>query len=148
MEIQRDPIYERLFRIYTDANRELLLQVQSIVAPHAEALAEHFYSHLLAIEEARQFLDHQMVSERLHRSMAKWIQALFLPCDEASVEEHIKWQQKVGDVHARINVPMKLVNHGMRLLKSEMGRLLEDVDEALYQAKNQGKNTFYIKQAG
>jgi diguanylate cyclase len=130
IEIHKNKTYERLFRIYTDPNRDLLLSVQKIISPNAEFLADYFYQNMLEIEESGQFLNHNVVSERLHRSMAAWIKSLFLPSDEMSVAEHMKWQQKVGDVHARINIPMKLVNYGIRLLKNEMERLLRESDLA------------------
>jgi len=128
-DIKRDDVSERLFRIYADTNRDLLKSVQGIVAPNAAYLAEYFYTQLLAINESAPYLSHSVVSERLHRSMTEWIKSLFLPSDERSVAEHMKWQQAVGDVHARINVPMRLVNHGIRLLKAEISRLIAETDQ-------------------
>jgi diguanylate cyclase len=125
IEILRDKTTDRLFKIYTSANTELIAQIQSIIAPNAVELADYFYTNLMAIEDSHSFLNHEIVSARLHRSMAEWIKSLFLPSDERTVAEHVKWQQIVGDVHARVNVPMKLVNHGIRLLKVEMGDLIK-----------------------
>ncbi len=123
-EFTEDKVSERLFRIYTKSNRDLLITIQNIVTPNATNLANVFYTHMLEISESEPFLNHQVVSERLHRSMTKWIETLFLPSDERSVVEHMKWQQVVGDVHARINIPMRLVNHGIRLLKGEIAALI------------------------
>ena len=124
-EFHRDKVTERLFKIYTTSNTELLAQIQGIISSNAVELADYFYTNLLTIDESHPFLNHKIVSERLHRSMEEWIRSLFLPSDERSVIEHMKWQRIVGDVHARVNVPMKLVNHGIRLLKTEMGELIK-----------------------
>lgn len=124
----RDQVFERLFRIYTNSNRDLLISIQKIVAPQAVSLAAFFYDQMLELDETGPFLNHQVVSDRLHRSMTKWIETLFLPNDERSVADHMKWQSVVGDVHARINVPMRLVNHGIRLLKQEIGGLIMKAD--------------------
>ena len=122
----RSQINDRLYRIYTQSNNDLLNQIQKIISPNAAMLADYFYTCMLEIDESDPYLNHDLVSERLHRSMAEWIKSLFLPSDERSVEEHMKWQQVVGDVHARVNVPMKLVNHGIRLIKGEITNLIKD----------------------
>lgn len=123
-----DQVSERLYRIYTDTDRELLLSMHAVIAPHAESLAGIFYDSLLQIEDTHQFLNHKVVSERLHNSMTRWIESLFLPDDTRSVVEHIRWQRTVGHVHARIDIPLRYVNYGVRLLKQEMVRLITGAD--------------------
>ena len=125
-DIQADAISERLYKIYTESNRELLETVQNIITPKSTKLANCFYDNLLLIKETHLYLDHHLVSERLHRSMAEWIESLFLPHNKSLVTEHIKWQQKIGDVHARIGIPLRLVNYGVRLLKTEMVNLIKE----------------------
>ncbi len=127
-EFAQSKVNERLYQIYTSDNRKLLVEIQEIINPNAVDLANYFYTNLMGINESHQFLDHELVSKRLHQSMKEWIQSLFLPSDERSVAEHMKWQRTVGDVHARVNVPMRLVNHGIRLLKSKMGNLIVEAD--------------------
>ncbi len=126
LEIKRDEVTDRLFTIYSARNKQLLKAIQEIISPQAAELADYFYINLLAIDESLPYLNHEIVSERLHRSMGEWIKSLFLPSDERSVSEHMKWQRIIGDVHARVNVPMRLVNHGIRLLKDKMGELLKE----------------------
>lgn len=117
-------VYGRLFEIYSEPNQTLLRAVETIISPNAEYLANFFYANLLDISESAPFLDHRLVSERLRDSLANWVRSLFLPTDDASVRQHIQSQQTIGDVHARINVPMRLVNHGFRIIKDEIARIL------------------------
>ncbi len=126
--VERDEISERLFKIYTEPNAQLLKQVENLVSPNAYELAGYFYNSLLQISESKPYLNHKIVSERLHESLAQWLQDLFGPDDQAAVVNHIKRQRVIGQVHARINVPIKLVNHGIRLLKDKIGDILLESD--------------------
>lgn len=128
LPMDRDQISSRLYRIYTGENEDLLRLIREVITPNAPQLARDFYTQMLAIEESAPFLNHELVAGRLHGSMTKWIESLFLPSDERSVAEHMKWQEQVGDVHARINVPLRLVNHGIRLLKEGIARLILEAD--------------------
>jgi len=118
-------LVDRLNDIYADENRDLLSLVQGLVTPEADELAKKFYENLLQIKESHPYLDHKVVNTRLRRSMTMWLQDLFLSKDLRSVPEQIKRQQVIGDVHARIHVPMRLVNHGFRFLKGEIAKLIK-----------------------
>ncbi|MGD8458413.1 MAG: GGDEF domain-containing protein [Anaerolineales bacterium] len=120
----RDEITDRLFAIYDEENTPSLSALREMMAPEADRLSHNFYDSMLGITEAGFFLNHSLVSERLHKSLANWIRELFQPVAKLSVAEHIKAQKTVGDVHARINVPMRLVNHGIRLIKWEMDEII------------------------
>ena len=69
---------------------------------------------MLADDKASAMLDHQVVNQRLHASMTRWLIGLFAP--ESTFEQTIAVQQRTGEVHARIGVPMDLVTSGARLL--------------------------------
>lgn len=128
-DFQRDQVSDQLYRSYLETDPALLQHVQTVITPHAAALAGLFYARMLENPESKPYLNYQIVSERLHRSMTLWITELFLPSSAPAVADYMKRQRLVGEVHARINVPMKLVNHGIRLLKTEMGRLLAAPDQ-------------------
>ena len=92
------------------------LEVAAIVQRHVHSLASAFYDTLLREERARQFLSHDVVAQRLHGSMQRWLATMFsatLP-DVAAV---VQLQQHVGQVHARIQLPITLVSRGARILK-------------------------------
>ena len=90
--------------------------ISEIIRQHAAELAHMFYQNMLADSEARQFLDHDLVNQRLHASMQRWLEELFSagPQDPKEIYKH---QCHVGEVHARIQVPLSLVMHGARMLK-------------------------------
>ncbi|MDP2693895.1 MAG: diguanylate cyclase [Gallionella sp.] len=99
--------------------------VGEIVRQQAAALADLFYRDMLADEEAGTFLDNELVNERLHASMQRWLCELFSegPQEPEAIYMH---QCHVGEVHARIQVPIALVMRGARILKHAIhGHLVE-----------------------
>lgn len=54
--------------------------------------------------------------------MMRWLETLFCCETEAAFENAIAMQRKVGEVHARADIPVNLVARGMRLLKRQIQR--------------------------
>lgn len=106
--------------------------VSEIVQQRAAELADMFYNNLLADDEAKAFIDHELVSQRLHASMQRWLLELFSaePQDPEVIYQH---QCMIGEVHARIRIPISLVMHGARMLKHAIHGHL--VDSALERAE-------------
>lgn len=96
-------------------------RIAELVRRHGAALAEAFYEAMLAHPQAQVFLDARVVHERLHASMQRWLTELFLPRPASELPAVVAHQRHVGEVHARIQLPMHLVARGARFLK---GRLL------------------------
>lgn len=94
--------------------RQVALTVQSA----AQQLSDRFYDQMLADVQAGRFLDHAVVNQRLHASMIRWLRGLFEP--DTPLSQTLAMQQRTGEVHARIGVPMELVNSGARMLKREI----------------------------
>lgn len=101
--------------------RKLLAQV---VRRHADALVHAFYANLLEDPEAAPSLSHELVTERLSRSMQRWLTGLFCADTAEEVVAAMALQRKVGEVHARIHIPMHLVIRGTRVLKAELAAAL------------------------
>lgn len=82
----------------------------------AALLADAFYATMEVHPQAAPFLTNGVVHDRLHASMMRWVQEIYCdpPQDAATVVAH---QRHVGDVHARIHLPIHLVARGARLLK-------------------------------
>ncbi|WP_312814367.1 GGDEF domain-containing protein [Brevundimonas sp.] len=101
--------------------------LRSLSQANAADLADRFYTTLLTDEEAQTFLSSSLVEERLKASLMKWVQDIFRQEGEqkAIFEEH---QRKIGEVHARIKVPLRLVMHGASVLKSRMSELVLESD--------------------
>lgn len=104
--------------------------VQSIVHAQAHDLADAFYSVMLRDSQALQFLNHDQVKTRLRASMVHWLQTLFADNASEQAQAIYAHQTKIGDVHARIEIPVSLVLKGARALQKHFYNLLDD-DQAL-----------------
>ncbi|HAT6803336.1 TPA: diguanylate cyclase [Citrobacter freundii] len=83
---------------------------------HAVSLSEAFYAIVLADPEAEVFLSNEQVEKQLKLALERWIEKV-LSCSPEQVEHMITAQQHVGEVHARIGIPVQLVEMGARTLK-------------------------------
>ncbi|WP_027854496.1 diguanylate cyclase [Marinobacterium litorale] len=109
---------------------ELHQFVEQCAQAHKETLATYFYQQMLADRDAATFLSHEQVKTRLHGSMQRWIVGLFQGPETVNVQEVIQQQVHVGDVHARISIPVHLVLRGARALKARFVHLLHDTPAA------------------
>lgn len=104
--------------------------LRALAESHSEELARYFYEQMLTNALAATFLDHQQVKSRLSRTMGEWVVSVFSADSEAELLEVIALQQKVGQIHARIEVPVSLVLRGVRWLKKRLRQLLEQAPQA------------------
>jgi diguanylate cyclase len=80
---------------------------------------------MLANKNTETFLSNEEVQTRLKQSMIAWIEQLFvIPENPEAIEQIIQKQIQVGHVHARIDLPMNLVDFGARTLKSNITKHL------------------------
>lgn len=101
-------------------------QVAVLAERQRHALASHFYEQMLQDPAASSLLSHDQVKNRLHDSMQRWIHDLFAVAEERTlVTALIAQQMKIGEIHARIEVPMHLVLRGARALKERLNELLQ-----------------------
>lgn len=89
--------------------------VHRVVERNADAYATEFYTALLADPEAYITLSQELVRGRLHGLLSRWIQELFHPGQRP--EDARAAQQRIGQMHARVRVPIRLVSVGGRALK-------------------------------
>jgi len=119
-----------LNNIYQPQNIFLLDAIFKIVSPHSERIAKKFYYEMLDNENAAVFLHYDEVKNRLTASMICWIKAAFVYLDsQKQIEEYRYYQQKIGQIHKKIGVPVSLVNYAMYIIKQDICFLL--VDSAL-----------------
>ncbi|MFG1477679.1 GGDEF domain-containing protein [Xanthobacter sp. V4C-4] len=110
-----------LWHARPEAPDDLRSAIDQLIASHAPRLVEIFYDTFLEDADAAAFLSHQMVETRLIHSLRAWLGDLF---GEADAET----QRKIGEVHARIKLPLGLVIRGATLLKAEIAKLLVESD--------------------
>ncbi|MBK3869877.1 diguanylate cyclase [Pseudomonas stutzeri] len=110
---------------------EAAVALQAVAAARCEELAEHFYSQMLADPHSAGFLSHEQVRSRLGQSMQKWIVTVCSSTAHGDLDTVVDLQRKIGEIHARIEIPVSLVLRGARLLKGRLRQLLEqrDLDE-------------------
>ncbi|MGN0859757.1 MAG: diguanylate cyclase [Stenotrophomonas sp.] len=89
-----------------------------------QTLANHFYAVLMDDSRANRFLDHEQVRNRLQPAMQRWLNQV-LGARPGQIAELLKQQSVIGDVHARVGIPVDLVLRGMRVIKLAL------VDEAV-----------------
>lgn len=82
-------------------------------------LAQRFYDVLLDDARARRFLSHEQVKHRLQPAMQRWLVQL-LTTDIGAVASGVAAQRVIGDVHARVGIPVDLVTRGARVLKHDL----------------------------
>jgi len=129
-ELPLQETYKReLKELYGDANAEVLKRLAVIITPHAADIAKNFYQVMLENESSVTFLSNEIVESRLSLSMRSWVSELFVPRSSlAEIEELMVRQVQVGHVHARIDLPMSLVNFGMRTLKLSMSTYIQQAE--------------------
>jgi len=140
---------EQLCTEWTAINQRFSAEVQQFVIDfsqqHASSLSEHFYREMLGDPTASQFLSNDEVQSRLGQSMRRWVAGLFVSTTEDDVLRLIAEQRKIGEVHARIGIPVHLVLRGARCLKDRFVQLLHEVpnlpDEDQYAAMRLASDT-------
>lgn len=109
--------------------------VATMVREGAEPLAEEFYKRMLRNDRAIEFLDQKQVQKRLRASMRRWMTDLFATLDEDAIAPAIKQQIEIGEVHARIRLPIDLMPAGIHVLKKGIRRRIDfaplDVNERM-----------------
>ena len=102
-----------------EAGAEAVGLLQQMAPEVAPGLAEHFYAVLLEDPRAARYLSHDQVRQHLQPSMQRWLQQLLLTAP-ATVPASVAAQRVIGDVHARVGIPVDLVTRGARVLKREL----------------------------
>lgn len=113
-----------LWDLWRNTSTPVRERVAARATEDAAALADTFYDTLLADPHAAAFLSHGMVSTRLRPSMARWITQVFGVRSQSDAAAVVERNLDVGLVHARINMPLTLINTGMRVIKKDLARRL------------------------
>lgn len=111
--------------------------VQAVVVESKADIASQFYSEMLEDLEASFFLSSDIVHGRLSKSMQGWLVSVFSAAVEDTYDAAVELQQRVGEIHARINIPAHLVIRGLRSMTRRVRELLadhHDADEDIYGA--------------
>ncbi len=114
--------------VYSSVDAYTRGQVAAVVSDSANELVDAFYSTLLADAEAGPRLSHEIVATRLHKGMTGWLKGLLCVREQGDIAALMAVQKKVGEVHARVHIPIHLVMAGARILKNEIALRLRASD--------------------
>ncbi|MHU10435.1 oxygen-sensing cyclic-di-GMP phosphodiesterase [Escherichia coli] len=87
-----------------------------IAVAHAHYLSIEFYRIVRIDPHAEEFLSNEQVERQLKSAMERWIINV-LSAQVDDVERLIQIQHTVAEVHARIGIPVEIVEMGFRVLK-------------------------------
>ncbi|GAB6035218.1 diguanylate cyclase [Galenea microaerophila] len=94
---------------YSAENNQLLIQQQTLIKSILPQVVEGFYQALLNNPETQKFLDEDIVRNRLYHAQKKWLINVLQPHTEADKEAFLAEQFKIGEIHARIELPLSLM---------------------------------------
>ncbi|MGP3590086.1 diguanylate cyclase [Vagococcus sp. WN89Y] len=83
---------------------------------HAHMLSMEFYRIVLTDPHAEEFLSNDQVERHLKSALRRWITDV-LSCTIDDIDRLIEVQQHVAQIHARIGIPVEIVEMGFRVLK-------------------------------
>ncbi len=108
-------------RSLADAGPDAARVLSAVAATEGAAMAVHFYQVMMDDTRASRLLSHDQVRTRLQPAMQRWVSDL-LHATPDNVEGLIAAQRMIGDVHARVGIPVDLVTRGTRVLKQRLFR--------------------------
>lgn len=98
--------------------------MQQLVTSNSTMLALHFYEAMMGDEAAASFLSHEQVQNHLKPAMQRWLQEVYALDPEADLESVAQRQVKIGEIHARIDLPVYLVLRGASRIKEGIHNLM------------------------
>lgn len=110
--------------IFEHAPERSRTAVRDIIETHKASMADTFYTRMMQDPEAHVFLDNDTVHSRLHASMQRWMSTLFSCETREQFMTVMAMQRHIGEVHARVDVPVNIVARGARVLKNRIGKQL------------------------
>lgn len=104
--------------IYSQPHNALLVQAEPVFDKSIPIATDFFYEQLMANDDSAKFLSTELVQTRLKNDLTAWLKQLLSPKAEPDeIVRVIEAQRHVGEVHARINIPMELVSTSMFFIK-------------------------------
>lgn len=116
---------EALVSLWVETDAEAVAMVTRIADESADATADLFYTVLMQQADASPFLNHALVHDRLRPSLARWLREVFRDGSRAAIDAVLERNYHVGMIHARINIPLTLVNAGMRIIKRDLSQRIQ-----------------------
>lgn len=116
-------------RVFERFESGLRSRCNALLHPQACTFTALFYEELMRDEEARAFLENDLVHNRLSNSFTIWCRQVFdvNGAENADALDHLHLQ--IGAVHSRIGIPMHLISYGMQSVRDHALELILDNTE-------------------
>lgn len=112
---------QKLKELHAVQNKIVFERILAAVKPQSEDIVNQFYRVLLNNTAAIKFLNHDTVKSRLRLTLSQWLIDTFsFRSQSDELETYYQHQLEIGRIHARIDLPMGLVNYGMSLIKTHV----------------------------
>jgi diguanylate cyclase len=129
-------INERVVEIYTEHFREIykrcdadmIEQLHKKISKQGQNISNHFYDTLITVGEVAQYFTEDEVKQTHKDKVCEWVLDVFRIRNDKEIEEYILHQLEIGHVHARVHVPLHLMNLANRTLKREISKAIIDVN--------------------
>lgn len=114
-------------QLYTSEHNQLLRQHHDLIGAIIPDCVNAFYQVLLSDAATKRFLTSELVENHLTHELQLWLnETLSEKLSEVECLASINKQRHVGEVHARIDVPMALVNTAMLIIKKVLFEQIRD----------------------
>lgn len=123
-------------QLYTPEHNELLRQHHELIGSIIPNCVTAFYQVLLSDAATKRFLTSELVENHLTQELKVWLtETLSEKPSETECLASIHKQRQVGEIHARIDVPMALVNSAMLIIKQVLFEQIRDHQSINAEAK-------------
>ncbi len=125
--MSQDSLFQQIHTdVYQERNEPLMNIAKGLLIGHDKALVDEFYSALSKVQDSAGFLTSDMVEDRLKHALRYWLLALFSFEENRRCANFLRRQRVIGELHARIKIPMRLIDFGIAHIKQQFFRLLSD----------------------
>lgn len=106
---------------------ETIRYVSAVLTAISSSLAREFYRVMLSDDDAKLYLDHNQVESRMFNMFDAWARGVLRPLRAADAADLQAAHTRLGEVHARVSIPMDFIYHGMQVIKTRcFSRFIED----------------------
>jgi diguanylate cyclase len=94
------------------------------ILDNADALAADFYATLMERGESHRYLSNDDVQTRLKAELVRWLDQVFSTESFTDVAAFEARQHQIGQIHARLRIPIHLVNLAAARLRAQISELV------------------------
>lgn len=108
---------------FTDEDAELLRSLRRLTAANADRMADEFYDFLLGIPETAEYLQDDLILQRLKVTHKDWFNTLFSGNYD---NQYLHNLQRIGHAHVRVGLKAHYVNAAMNVVRRFLIELLQE----------------------